>query len=223
MKTVNNELQTIATIMNKNLTTTILTLHNLGFDFNKSVGEQDGEVDEKVSQMMLSSLIINEQEEITQQTVEETIEEEPEPHQSIKQDELERIQDDKYNKYKLYYDEEIENKMKMVRIKVDSDKIHHKKYKKGETQTKRDRLHWTIMHVSGFSVYDRDKFFENSDWSNEKSRELENNNTDEVRQLVDDYFECELENKDENLEKILEKYKYMMEQNFKINTDPKMR
>jgi len=208
MKTVNNELQTIATIMNKNLTTTILTLHNLGFDFTKSVGEQDGEVDEKLSQMLFNSLIATpnaqeaiQQEEITQQPIEK---------------------DEKFFEYKRKYDEKMEDEMKRVIKEIETTRIHHKKYKKGETQTKRDWLTKTIQH-SSYGVYDRDKFFENSKWLSKQFSELEKNNENEVRQLVDNYFECELLDKDENLEKILEKYKYMMKEAFKIYTHPKMR
>ncbi|WP_312922193.1 hypothetical protein [Empedobacter brevis] len=84
MKTINNELQQLATIMEKNLTATIIELHNIGFDFNKSVGEQDGEVDEKVSQMLLNSLIPTDEEEevkVTEEHVEKPLLEEKEKKQ----------------------------------------------------------------------------------------------------------------------------------------------
>lgn len=49
----------LSCLTNQNKTTTIITLLNSGYNFNKLVGEQDNQVDEKLSEMLLNSLVTN--------------------------------------------------------------------------------------------------------------------------------------------------------------------
>ncbi|WP_312922194.1 hypothetical protein [Empedobacter brevis] len=66
--------------INVNKTLIIIKLKVAGYDFKKSVGEQDGEVDEKIAEMLLNSLIpTDEEEETTEREVVEEIKEEIQP------------------------------------------------------------------------------------------------------------------------------------------------
>jgi len=47
----NELINQLSQAINVNKTLTIMRLQKAGFDFNKSVGEQDNQVDEKVSEM----------------------------------------------------------------------------------------------------------------------------------------------------------------------------
>ncbi|WP_295676173.1 hypothetical protein [uncultured Empedobacter sp.] len=65
----------LSTISNVNKTLMIIELQQAGYDFTKSVGEQDNQVDEKVAEMLLNSLIpTTEEQEETEPQQEEVIE-----------------------------------------------------------------------------------------------------------------------------------------------------
>lgn len=76
-----NMLQTIATITKSNTTSIIIELHTIGYNFTKSVDEQTTEVDEKVAEMLLNSLIT-----ATQQ------QEETKPQQPIEEIQVEVVE-----------------------------------------------------------------------------------------------------------------------------------
>lgn len=224
MNTQNNELRTIATLMSKNLTSTILLLHSIGYDFNNSVEDQDNQVDEKLSQMFLAHLTSDASEsviEVPQQVKEEH-------QQEVIQQEVQTTEspvDDKVLRGFEFFESDFENekikKINFLKNEIEKQKINIKKYRQGEALTKRVWLcnqivFFSKMRFFGVKKYVK-KYIENNSIYSQRLNNFElNNYKEEVTQLVNEYFESAISDKENKLNEIIKKYDEIFSANFEI-------
>lgn len=227
MNTQNNELRTIATLMSKNLTSTILLLQKLGYDFNKTIDEQPQEVDEKLSQMILNVLTSDASEsviEVTEEQPQQVKEEEPQQEVQTTETPIEAPVDKVligYEKLKLDFENEKNNKINYLKNEIINQKINIKKYKRDEAPTKRTRLINEILFFSemrffGIKKYVK-KYIENNSIYKQRLQDFNiNNYKEEVTELVNNYFEAEIKDKEIILNDLIKIFNEIMSSNFEI-------